>query len=133
MKALTSILIILAVFFTVDKVWNYWDKVSTEREVAEERAKKPLDPTSLQGLDYKLEQPLRDAQARGADGLKDFLERYRRVPKDPRLAWIELDYVVLVAPQNPGEAKKTFALVKQRTPPESPIYKRVKELEKTYE
>lgn len=133
MKALTSILIILAVFFTVYKVWNYWDKVSTEREVAEERAKKPLDPASLQGLDYKLEQSLRDAQANGADGLKDFLERYRRVTKDPRLAWIELDYVQLVAPKNPGEAKKVFAGVRQRTPPESPIYKRVKELEKTYE
>jgi hypothetical protein len=133
MKALTSILIVLALFFTVWKVWEYWDKVSTEREVAEEKAKKPLDPSSLPGLDYKLEQPLREAQAKGADGLKDWLEKYRKVTKDPRLAAIELDYVVLVAPQNPGEAKKLFAAVKQRTPPESPIYRKVQELEKTYE
>jgi hypothetical protein len=133
MKALTSILIIVAIFFTVWKVWEYWDKVSTEREIAEEKAKKPLDPNSLPGLDYKLEQPLREAQANGADGLKDWLEKYRKVAKDPRLAWIELDYVQLVAPKNPGEAKKVFAAVKQRTPPESPVYKRVKELEPTYD
>ncbi len=61
------------------------------------------------------------------------MDKYRKVAKDPRLAWIELDYVQLVAPKNPGEAKRVFADVKQRTPPESPVYKRVKELEKTYE
>jgi hypothetical protein len=133
MKALTSILILFILIFGVWKVWDYWDRVSTERELAEEKAKKPLDPRSLPGMDFKLEQSLADAQKKGADGLKAWLDGYRKAVKDPRLALIELDYVVLVAPQNPGEAKKVFTSVKERTPPESPVYKRVKELEKTYQ
>jgi hypothetical protein len=44
-----------------------------------------------------------------------------------------LDYVVLVANDNPAEARKTFIRVKQRVPRESPVYPRVKQLEKAYQ
>ena len=53
--------------------------------------------------------------------------------KDPRLAWIELDYALKVAPSNPLEAKRVFAELRDRTTPQSPIYPRVKALEKTME
>jgi hypothetical protein len=52
---------------------------------------------------------------------------------DPRLAAIELDYIVLIGSTNPQEARRLFTAVKQRTPPNSPIYERVKRLEKTYQ
>jgi hypothetical protein len=133
MKALTSVFIVLLFVFVVWKVWDYWDRVSQEKEAQAEAAKKPLEPRSLPGLDYKFENSLQEAQNRGADGLKAWLEAYRKATKDPRLAWIELDYVQLVAPQNPGEAKRVFATVKERTQPDSPVYRRVKELEKTYQ
>lgn len=58
---------------------------------------------------------------------------YRRTVADPRLASIELDYVVLVAREDIAEARKVFAQVKQRTPPASLVYPRIKQLEKTYD
>jgi hypothetical protein len=53
--------------------------------------------------------------------------------KDPRLAWIELDYVLMITKDDPVQAKRVFQDVKQRTPPESKIYPRIKSLEKNYE
>jgi hypothetical protein len=41
--------------------------------------------------------------------------------------------VVLLAQSSPGEARREFAKVKSRVPPGSPVYNRVKQLEKTYE
>jgi hypothetical protein len=73
------------------------------------------------------------ARKRGAAGLHDFLAMYGNTISDPCRAWIELDYVVLVAQSNPGEARRQFAKVKSRAQPGSPVYDRVKQLEKTYE
>jgi hypothetical protein len=66
-------------------------------------------------------------------GLKDFLSTYGNTVNDPRLAAIELDYAVLVAPSNPSEARRVFAKVKGRLQENSPVYDRMKRLEKTYE
>ena len=67
--------------------------------------------------------------------LGDWLEKAKRSPqiKDPRLAWIELDYVLKVSASNPAEAKRVFIEVKQRIPTDSPVYPRIKSLEKNYE
>ena len=48
-------------------------------------------------------------------------------------ASIELDYVVLLAQSNPEAARKAFAKVKSRITSGSPLYTRVKDLEKTYD
>jgi hypothetical protein len=135
MKAAITILILLIVILAGYKVWDYWDKVSQQRELAEQEAKRPINPAELPGLPYQFEESLKKAESEGADGLKAWLDKNKRSPlvKDPRLAWIELEYVVLVAPKDPLEAKKVFAAVKQRTPSDSPVYRRIKELEKTYE
>ena len=53
--------------------------------------------------------------------------------QDPRKAWIELDYCVLVSREDLSEARRVFAEVKKRTPPSSPVWPRVKDLEKVYE
>jgi hypothetical protein len=52
--------------------------------------------------------------------------------RDPRLAEIELNYVVLVSRTNPSEAKQVFQAVKKRTPKTSPLYDRIKRLDATY-
>lgn len=94
---------------------------------------KEFDPRSLTGLHYSLETPLASAKQNGADGLKKFLNQYRPAIKDPRLAWIELDYVVLVATKDPATARATFAEVKKRTPTNSPVYPRIEKLSKVYQ
>ena len=135
MKPLIAILIIVAALFLGWKLLEYWDEVGREREAKEQAANTQIDPKTLPGLPYQLEGPLEEAQKKGAAGLKEWLDKAKRSPqiKDPRLAWIELDYVVLISRENPVEAKRVFAEVKQRTPSNSPVYKRVKALEKTLE
>jgi hypothetical protein len=135
-KTLIGILIVLAVIFFGWRVYDYWVGVDTEREAREQaRRPPPVVPERLEGLPSQLEPSLQEAQKKGAAGLKAWLDQYKRSPlvKDPRLAWIELDYVVGIAAENPLEAKRVFSEVKKRTPPESPVYPRIKDLEKTYE
>ena len=65
--------------------------------------------------------------------MRNWLKAYRPYLSDPRLAAIELDYVVLVGASDLKEARQIFAAVKQRTPTNSPVYPRIKQLEKTYQ
>jgi hypothetical protein len=79
-----------------------------------------------------MEASLSAAEKQGASGLGDWLRQYRSFVRDPRLADIELDYVVLLLHQDPAEARRIFNDVKSRTPTFSPIYPRVQRLEKTF-
>jgi hypothetical protein len=135
MKALISILIVLVVGLGIWKVWDYWDRVSTDRAAAERAAKREITPGELGGMPYQLERTLQEATKQGPAPLKAWIDKYKAAGavKDPRLAWIELDYVLMISRDNPLEAKKLFNSIKQRIPPESPVYKRIKSLEKTYE
>ena len=87
----------------------------------------------LPGLPPQLEPALGEAEQRGAAGLRDFLAVNGQRVSDPRRAWIELDYVLMVTESDPAEARKAFARVKQRLTPSSPVYSRMQQLEKTYE
>lgn len=94
----------------------------------------PIVPSSqMEGLPKELDPLLQNAQRKGAAGLRAFLKDYGKLVKDPRLAAIQLDYVVAVALEDPVEARRVFAEVKQRTPAASPVYPRIKSLEKTYQ
>jgi|ERR1051326_4365110 hypothetical protein len=135
MKALIAILVIVVVIFVGWKLLDYWDDVAKEREARQQAVGIEIDPKQLSGLPQQLEAPLEAAYKKGAPGLKEWLEKAKNSPqiKDPRLAWIELDYVMRISRDHPAEAKRVFAGVKDRTPPQSPIYPRVKALEKTFE
>jgi len=134
-KILIAILLIVGAIFGGWKLLEYWDDVEKDREAKQQAANVQIEPRTLPGLPYQLEGPLEEAYKKGAPGLKEWIEKAKRSPQiqDPRLAWIELDYVVQVSRSNPVEAKRVFADVKQRTPANSPIYRRIKALEKTYE
>ncbi|MBA4148934.1 MAG: hypothetical protein H0X66_12530 [Verrucomicrobia bacterium] len=129
MKALIVIFLVLGAAFIGWKLYEQYDV--KEPEVAE--APTQLVGTQLPGLPPALEYPLSTAQQQGATGLRNFLAKYGKGIRDPRLAWIELDYAVLMMRENPAEAKRIFARVKKRTPISSPVYPRIKQLEKTYE
>jgi hypothetical protein len=87
----------------------------------------------LPGMPPALQSALENARQRGASGLRDFLATYGNTVSDPRRAAIELDYAVLVAVSNPSEARRMYAKVKGRVQSDSPVYDRLKRLEKTYE
>lgn len=135
MKALIAILIIVGAAYGGWQIYSYWVDTKAKHNAKEPAAaaQPQVDGSQLPGLPPTLEGPLAAAYGQGASGLRPFLTRYGKTISDPRLASIEMDYVVLVARENPGEAKKVFARVKQRTPSPSPVYPRVKQLEKTYE
>ncbi len=136
MKALISILIVLAVGFGAFRIYDHWEKVK-ERRVLEDRAAKGADinPDQLPGLPWQLVQKYEEVRKTDAQTVGRFIESIRKYPdvKDPRLAWIELDYVVMLTATDPILARKTFLAVKKRTPADSPIYPRIKTLEKNYE
>ncbi len=136
MKVLISIVLVLLLGFGAYKVWEHWNEVREQRDLEEKAAAGPdIQPDRLPGLPYQLSDRLREAQQAGPAALKRFLDVYKNYPdvKDPRLAWIELDYVVMISSTDPVQAKKIFWEVKERTPRDSPIYPRIKAMEKTYE
>ena len=135
MKALIVILIIVGVVYGARELISYYKK--TERAASGEQsqpnpAPPPVSPEQLPGLPSTFEASLQAAQKEGATGLKNWLKKYRAYVQDPRLAAIELDYVVQVLREDPKEARQVFQSVKNRIPPSSPVYARVKKLESTF-
>ena len=134
---MTKIIGVLVIVLVIYGGWNlflYWEKVRDEKANSQKAAASAaVVPEQLPGLPAGLEPTLQAAQKAGATGLKNWLKLHDRKVSDPRLAWIQLDYVVLVARDDPAEARRVFAAVKKRTTPASPVYERVKQLEKTYE
>jgi hypothetical protein len=134
MKIVISIVILVAVLFGGYSVWEYWDKVSHDRDVAEkEAASHKVVPEQLSGMPSGLEPTYQAAQKNGANGIRNWLKMYGAKIQDPRKAWIELDYAVAVSHDDPVEAKKVYAEVKNRISSDSPVSGRVKELEKAFQ
>jgi hypothetical protein len=131
---------VIAAFIIIVALWGgwqlffYWEKVKNEEETTQKRdAAAMVIGDQLPGMSYKLDASLQAARSKGAAGLRNWLKTYNQSVEDPRKAWIELDYCVAVARQDPAEAKRVFAQVKERTPPSSPVWPRMKQLEKAYE
>lgn len=90
-------------------------------------------PGKLPGMPASMEADLDQARSQGATGLATWLSRNRFQVSDPRLAEIELDYVVLVGPGDREEAKRALDSIGRRIKPDSPVYGRYEQLRKTYE
>jgi len=131
---LIAALIIVAVLYGGWNLFLYWDKVKNEKEsIRKEEAAAVVTENSLPGLPYGLEQSLQAAKRQGAASLKTWLKTYGNSVQDPRKAWIELDYCVMIARDDPAEARRVFATVRERTGPASPVWPRIKQLAPTYE
>src|SRR5262245_986185 len=134
MTKVIAALIIILVLYGGWHLFLYWDKVRNEEQTAQKQAAAAvIDGRQLSGMPSQLQSTLEAAEKQGAPGLKNFLRTYDRSLQDPRKAWIELDYIVLLARDDPAGAKRLFAMVKDRTSPASPVWPRIKQLEKTYE
>src|SRR4051812_27909685 len=135
-KLILGVVVIIGLGLGVYQLWEYWGKFKpSESDSGRTQAAVIADSSdsSLPGLPPKLEPILEASRKRGAAGLHDFLLTYGRTVADPRLASIQLDYVVLVAKDDPSEARRVFASVKTRTSQTSPVYPRVQLLARTYE
>lgn len=133
-KGLITILIVAVVGFGAWQIFEYWQKVDAEKATQEkEAAATVVNGDSLSGLPNGWDTSLTKAEQGGADALGNWLKTYGNGVQDPRKAWIQLDYVVMITRDNPGEAKRLFADVKNRTDPKSPVWPRIQAMQKTYE
>ena len=133
MKQIITILILIGVFYVGKQIYLQWDAVKQKERRDQGVEIAPAAPSpALPGMPPTFEASLQAAQSQGAIALKNWLTRYRPFIRDPRLGDIELDYVVLVSRQDTAEAKQVFREVKDRTPTDSPLYARIKRLEKNY-
>ena len=133
MKELITILFIVAALYVAKNIFSFWQTFGSRRSDQEAASAPANSSAALPGLPPAYEASLQAAKQQGAAGLGKWLRQYIRVVADPRLADVQLDYVVLVNQTDPVEARRVFAAVKQRTVPSSPVYSRVKLLSKTYE
>jgi hypothetical protein len=136
MKLLISLLIIFGLVYVGKQLTSKYQeakKNSLEAQQEGSGAHQSAPVSSLPGMPPTLEPALDAAKKQGAAGLGTFLKQYSYTIRDPRLADIELDYVVMLSLQNPSEARTAFQAVQQRTPPSSPVYGRVKKLEKNFQ
>ena len=134
MTKLIAALAIVVVLYGGWELFLYWEKVKNEEETKQKQeAAAAVMGDQLPGLPYQLEASLQTARKQGAVGLRTWLKNNSRSVDDPRKAWIELDFCVAVAREDPAEAKRVFAAVKERIGPSSPVWPRMKQLEKTYE
>jgi hypothetical protein len=134
MTKLIAVLMIVAVLYGGWELFLYWEKIKNEQETKQKQdAAALVIGDSLPGLPYQLEGSLQAARKKGAAGLRNWLKTYGQSVEEPRKAWIELDFCVAVAREDPAEARRVFAAVKERLGPASPVWPRMKQLEKTYE
>lgn len=84
------------------------------------------------GMPAELEPLLISAQKKGAGAMKQWLDQYRHLIKEPRLSEIELDYVILLGRSDPPEARRVFAIIRSRNGEDSPLADRIEKLSKTY-
>jgi len=130
MRFLIGVVIIVGFSLGFWQLYKYWGTFKPQPVSAAVQPDIPED--QLPGMLPSLQPYLEAARQRGAAGLHDFLTTYSQMVNDPRRAAIELDYVLLVAQSNPDEARRVFAKVKGRLQPNSPVYNRMKQLDKTY-
>jgi hypothetical protein len=137
MKVFVNLIIVVGLSLLGWHAYKYWEDFNAKQAAANAVAPAPapeeIPGDQLPGMLPRLQPALNEARQRGAAGLHDFLQMYGNTIADPRRASIELDYVVLLAQSNPEAARKAFAKVKSRITSGSPLYTRVKDLEKTYD
>jgi hypothetical protein len=134
MTKLIAVVILLAVLYGGWELFFYWEKIKNEQETQQKQAAAAIVVgEQLEGMPTQMESSLKAAESQGAAGLGNWLKAYGNSIKDPRKAWIELDYCLLISKENPAEAKRLFAEIKGRTPESSPVWPRIKKLEKAYE
>lgn len=136
MKVLIAILILMAAVFGFMQLVGVFDRSLQDSPPA--RSSGPADPQavtgeSLPGLPPYLEASLAEAQREGVEALGKWLKAWSKQVQDPRLAWIELDYVVLLNLRDHKAARERFLEVQARTPPTSPVFDRIEKLKSAYE
>jgi len=133
MTRLIWALIIAAVAFVGYRIYLHWAVIQEERAGKKEVPIVAVSGDSLPGMPPHLDASCRAARDKSPAAFRTWFKANEAQLSDPRKAWIELDLCVAIRRDTPAEAREIFARVKKRIPPSSPVWPRMKELEKAFE
>ena len=134
MKQVITLIIIVALAAGGWELYQVWNKYNSDADLkaAQDAAAANIVPEQLPGMPQQWEAAYKQATNGGMKTWTAWMKQNGQQVDDPRRAWIELDYMIKISVDDPQEAKSIFASVKERTPPSSPVYPRIQQLEKTY-
>ena len=137
-KTLITIFIVLVAVYLFMWGAGIYDRTARNPPTTEQleqaaTAAAPVSGDQLSGLPPALDASLRAAQEQGVEELGKWLKQFGRQVQDPRLASIELDYVVLLNLKDHKAARERFIAVASRIQPGSPIFERVRKLAPAYD
>jgi len=125
--------VVVVVVFIAYRGYLYWAQIQAEHDGRKEAPVVAVSGEGLPGLPSHLDASCRAAKDKSPAAFRAWFNANEKQIADPRKAWIELDLCVAIRRDNPAEAKQIFARVKNRVPPSSPVWPRMKELEKAFE
>jgi hypothetical protein len=133
MTKLIWALIIAAVAFVGYRVYLHWTKIHEERGGKVEAPIVAVSGDSLPGMPAHLDAACRAARDKSPAAFRAWFAANEKLLSDPRKAWIELDLCVAIRRDSPAEAREIFARVKKRVAPSSPVFPRIKDLERAFQ
>ncbi len=132
MKFVLLFLLVATVGFGVYRISLIYRSIPTD-EKARENATPMVVDESLPSLSPPLEASLANATQAGPQAIRQWLNQNGAWVPEPRLSAIQLDYAQMLVRSNPAEARRVYAAVKARTPANSPLTLRLKQLSRTFE
>ncbi len=136
MKFVLLFLLVATVAFGVYRISLIYRSIPTDEQArgnARENATPMVVDESLPSLSPPLEASLASATQAGPQALRQWLNQNGAWVPEPRLSAIQLDYAQMLVRSNPAEARRVYAAVKARTPANSPLASRLKQLSRTFE
>ena len=135
-KFVLLFLLVATVGFGVYRISLIYRSIPTDEQArgnARETATPVVGDEPLPGLSPPLEASLANATQAGPQALRQWLNQNGAWVPEPRLSAIQLDYAQMLVRANPAEARRLYAAVKARTPANSPLASRLKQLSRTFE
>ncbi len=132
MKFVLLLLLVASVGFGVYRISLIYRSVPSEERIQERPVPAATDE-SLPALPPPLEASLASVNQAGPQALGQWLRQNGAWVPEPRLSAIQLDLAQMLVRSNPAEARRLYAAVKARTPPQSPLAPRLKQLSRTFE
>lgn len=136
MKFVLLFLLVATVAFGVYRISLIYRSIPTDEQArgnVRENATPMVVDESLPSLSPPLEASLAIATQAGPQALRQWLNQNGAWVPEPRLSAIQLDYAQMLVRSNPAEARRVYAAVKARTPANSPLASRLKQLSRTFE
>lgn len=133
MKVLMVILLVLVAALGISQVVKVYQRSEAASSGRDKPVAAPQSIAEMYPLPPALEASLQAARAGGAQGMREWIGAHGGAVQDPRRADVELDFARLLVPGDPAGARRLYQSVKARTPPDSPVAPKVKELSRLFE